>query len=143
MVIYEPLTPGQVSFFLGFTPLFVAWLYSEFLEYKKNSVPSKSGRNSDVNLVELGNETVKEDDRAVLLEGGGGLQSASPRSRSLSSKSHIVRFFMMEESFLLEIRLTLRAISEFGVLLIYYYLCDRTNLFGESKKSYNRVNNSL
>nr|XP_017219962.1 PREDICTED: protein REDUCED WALL ACETYLATION 2 isoform X5 [Daucus carota subsp. sativus] len=44
----------------------------------------------------------------------------------------------MEESFLLENRLTLRAISEFGGLLIYYYLCDRTNLFGESKKSYNR-----
>ncbi|KAL8120368.1 hypothetical protein AgCh_017520 [Apium graveolens] len=44
----------------------------------------------------------------------------------------------MEESFLLENRSTLRAISEFGGLLIYYYLCDRTNLFGESKKSYNR-----
>lgn len=108
-----------------------------------------SGRNSDVNLVELGNETIKEDDRAVLLE-GGGLQSASPRSRSLSSKSHIVRyvenaiffrfvsnrnllvnltcefflsnfrFFMMEESFLLENRLTLRAMYV-GVLKVDIY----------------------
>ncbi|XP_017219349.1 protein REDUCED WALL ACETYLATION 2-like [Daucus carota subsp. sativus] len=138
MVIYEPVSPGQVSFLLGFVPLFAAWLYSEFLEYRqKYVVPAKVGRSSDINLVQLGDETIKEDDRAVLLE-GGGLQSASPRARSTSSASHIIRFFLMEESFLLENRSTLRAISEFGGLLIYYYLCDRTNLFGESKKSYNR-----
>ncbi|KAK3018605.1 hypothetical protein RJ639_004937, partial [Escallonia herrerae] len=135
MVTYVPLTPGQVSFVLGVIPVFTAWLYSEFLEYKKNSVSSKA--NSDINLVELGNETIKEDDRAVLLE-GGGLQSASPRVQSSSITSPIVRFFMMDESFLLENRLTLRAISEFGALLAYFYLCDRTNLFGDSKKSYNR-----
>ncbi|KAL2548535.1 WD repeat domain-containing protein [Forsythia ovata] len=40
-----------------------------------------SGRNSDINLVELGEETVKEDDRAVLFE-GGTLQSASPRIKA-------------------------------------------------------------
>ncbi|XP_017219960.1 protein REDUCED WALL ACETYLATION 2 isoform X2 [Daucus carota subsp. sativus] len=135
MVIYEPVTPGQVSFLLGFVPLFAAWLYSEYLEYKKNVRPLKV--NSDINLVQLGNETITEDDRAVLLE-GGGLQPVSPRARSSSCTSHIIRLFLMEESFLLENRLTLRAISEFGGLLIYYYLCDRTNLFGESKKSYNR-----
>ncbi|KAA8527342.1 hypothetical protein F0562_034943 [Nyssa sinensis] len=135
MVIYGPLTPGQVSFFLGIIPLFSAWIYSELLEYKKNSVSSKL--HSDVSLADLGNETVKEDDRAVLLE-GGGLQSASPKLRTSSVTSHIVRFFLLDESFLLENRLTLRAISEFGALLFYFYLCDRTSLFGEAKKSYNR-----
>ncbi|GMP57157.1 hypothetical protein CsSME_00021357 [Camellia sinensis var. sinensis] len=135
MVIHGPLTPGQVSFLLGIIPIFLAWIYSEILEYKKNSVLFKS--HSDVSLVELANETVKEDDRAVLLE-GGGLQLASPKARSSPVTSHVVRFLLMDETFLLENRLTLRAISEFGVLLIYFYLCDRTNLFGESKKSYNR-----
>lgn len=135
MVTSGPLTPGQVSFFLGIVPVIVAWIYSEFLEYKKNSFSSKV--HSDVNLVELGNHTVKEDDRAVLLE-GGVLQSSSPKLRSSSVTSYIVRFFMMDESFLIENRLTLRAISEFGFLLGYFYLCDRTNLLGESKKSYNR-----
>ncbi|XP_028072466.1 protein REDUCED WALL ACETYLATION 2-like isoform X3 [Camellia sinensis] len=52
--------------------------------------------------------------------------------------SHLTLFLLMDETFLLENRLTLRAISEFGVLLIYCYLCDRTILFGESKKSYNQ-----
>uniref|UniRef100_A0A5B7ABS1 Cas1p 10 TM acyl transferase domain-containing protein n=1 Tax=Davidia involucrata TaxID=16924 RepID=A0A5B7ABS1_DAVIN len=135
MVIYGPLTPGQVSFLLGIIPLFSAWIYSEFLEHKKNSVSSKL--HSDISLTDLGDKTVKEDDRAVLLE-GGGLQSASPKLRTSSATSHIVRFFLLDESFLLENRLTLRAISEFGSLLIYFYLCDRTSLFGEAKKSYNR-----
>lgn len=135
MVTSGPLTPGQVSFLLGIVPVIVAWIYSEFLEYKKNSFSSKV--HSDVNLVELGNHTVKEDDGAVLLE-GGVLQSSSPKLRSSSVTSYIVRFFMMDESFLIENRLTLRAISEFGFLLGYFYLCDRTNLLGESKKSYNR-----
>lgn len=137
MVISGPLTPGQVSFFLAIIPVCAAWLYSEILEYKKNAASSKTGRNSEVSLVELGNDSVKEDDRAVLLE-GGGLQSASPRIRSSSVTSRVVRFFLMDEPFLLENRITLRAISEFGALLFYFYLCDRTNFFGDSKKSYNR-----
>lgn len=136
MVISGPITPGQVSFFLGIIPVFAAWIYSEFLEYKKNTI-SKVGRNSDINLVALGDDTVKEDDKAVLLE-GGGLQSASPRIRSLSVSSQLIRFFLMDEPFLIENRLTLRAMSEFGMLLLYYYICDRTNLFGDSKKNYNR-----
>ncbi|XP_043724012.1 protein REDUCED WALL ACETYLATION 2-like isoform X1 [Telopea speciosissima] len=137
MDIAGPVTPGQVSFLLGIVPIFVAWIYSELLEYKKNSISSKVGRNSDINLIELGKETVKEDDRAVLLE-GGGLQSASPRVPSVSVTSNIVRFLLMDESFLLENRLTLRAIFEFGLIMAYFYISDRTNIFEESKKNYNR-----
>ncbi|CAN6468001.1 unnamed protein product [Victoria cruziana] len=44
----------------------------------------------------------------------------------------------MDEAFLMENRVTLRAISEFGAILVYFYLCDRTDLFGESQKSYSR-----
>nr|GMD29113.1 protein REDUCED WALL ACETYLATION 2 isoform X1 [Ipomoea batatas]GMD56133.1 protein REDUCED WALL ACETYLATION 2 isoform X1 [Ipomoea batatas]GMD84679.1 protein REDUCED WALL ACETYLATION 2 isoform X1 [Ipomoea batatas]GME06240.1 protein REDUCED WALL ACETYLATION 2 isoform X1 [Ipomoea batatas] len=44
----------------------------------------------------------------------------------------------MDETFLLENRLILRAISEFGALLFYFYISDRTNIFKESTKSYNR-----
>ncbi|XP_031112231.1 protein REDUCED WALL ACETYLATION 2 [Ipomoea triloba] len=135
MLIYGPLTPGQVSFFLGIIPLFAAWLYSEYLEYRKNTASSKL--HSDINLVELGNEAVKEDDKAALLE-GGALQSASPRPRTSSVTSQLIRFFLMDETFLLENRLVLRAISEFGALLFYFYISDRTNIFKESTKSYNR-----
>ncbi|XP_055804011.1 protein REDUCED WALL ACETYLATION 3-like isoform X2 [Solanum dulcamara] len=130
-----PLTPGQVSFLLGFIPILVAWLYSEWLEYKKWLFPSKV--HSDNNLVELENATIKEEDRAVLLEGGLS-RSASTKSSSSSIKTNIVRFLTMEDSFLLENRATLRAMSEFGGILFYYYICDRTNFFADSTKSYNR-----
>ncbi|KAH8496455.1 hypothetical protein H0E87_019279, partial [Populus deltoides] len=94
---------------------------------------------SDVGLVELGNEAVKEDDdRAVLLEGGGGLQPASPKARTPTSSFPIFRFLMMEEQFLIDNRLTLRAILEFGFFMAYFYICDRTDMLGSSKKSYNR-----
>lgn len=135
MVIVGPITPGQVSFLLGIVPVIAAWIYSEFLEYRKNSAPAKV--HSDVNLAEMGNGTGKEDDRAVLLE-GGGLQSASPKSQSSPAVSPIFRFLLMDESFLIENRLTLRAISEFGFLMAYFYLCDRTDFFSSATKSYNR-----
>ncbi|KAJ1418672.1 hypothetical protein SESBI_15600 [Sesbania bispinosa] len=56
MHIFSPVTPGQVSFLLGIIPVIVAWIYSEILEYRKNSVPSKV--HSDINLVEMGNDVV-------------------------------------------------------------------------------------
>lgn len=133
-MIYGPLTPGQVSFFLGIASVFAAWLYSEYLEFKKNSAAKA---HSDISLVELHNGSGKEDDSTVLLE-GGVLPSASPRVRNSSVTSHIIRFLTLDEQFLLENRLTLRAMSEFGALLFYLYICDRTNIFGESKKNYNR-----
>ncbi|CBI30828.3 unnamed protein product, partial [Vitis vinifera] len=135
MVVSSPITPGQVSFLLGIIPVFVAWIYSEFLEYKKSSSPSKV--HSDNNLVELGSETIKEDDRAILLE-GGLTKSASAKFNSSSIKVNLIRFLTMDDSFLLENRLTLRAMSEFGAILTYFYVCDRTELLGDSTKNYNR-----
>ncbi|KAK1277037.1 hypothetical protein QJS04_geneDACA015879 [Acorus gramineus] len=131
-----PVSPGQVSFFIGVLPIFGAWIYAEFLEYKKNSISSKIGRHSDVNLAELDTVTVREDDRALLLE--TGIRPPPVKVHVSSVTSNLVRFIMMDQSFLMENRMILRAISEFGILLAYFYICDRTNFFGESKKSYNR-----
>uniref|UniRef100_A0A2P2M5A6 Uncharacterized protein MANES_03G207400 n=2 Tax=Rhizophora mucronata TaxID=61149 RepID=A0A2P2M5A6_RHIMU len=135
MAISGPITPGQVSFVLGIVPLIAAWIYSEYLEYKKNASASRA--HSDIGLVEVQNGTVQEDDKAVLLE-GGGLQSASPRVRAAPASSAIFRFIMMDEQFLIDKRLMLRGISEFGFYMAYFYLCDRTDVLGSSKKSYNR-----
>ncbi|KAG6790159.1 hypothetical protein POTOM_006307 [Populus tomentosa] len=155
MVVSGPITPGQVSFLLGFIPVFVAWIYSEFLEYKKTSSPHKvlitlenicsdadhvtylDYSHSDNNLLDLEKETIKEDDRAVLLEGGLP-RSASAKFHSSAIKMNLIRFMTLDDSFLLENRATLRAMSEFGAVLLYFFICDRTNILGESTKSYNR-----
>ncbi|XP_010938200.1 protein REDUCED WALL ACETYLATION 1 isoform X2 [Elaeis guineensis] len=130
------IAPGQVSFLLGFIPVFVAWIYSELLEYRKSTASPKVSRHSDINLVVLDNVPNREDDQASLLE--GGLQAAYPKALQVSATSPLLRFCLMDEAFLLEHRLTLRAISEFGAYLVYFFICDRTNLLGESKKSYSR-----
>ncbi|GKU94237.1 hypothetical protein SLEP1_g7763 [Rubroshorea leprosula] len=136
MVVSRQITPGQVSFLLGIIPIFIAWIYSEFLEYKKSASLSKV--HSDNNLVELAaGQTIKEDDRAVLLE-GGLTRSASAKFYGSTVKTNLIRFLTMEDSFLLEHRLTLRAMSEFGAILLYFYISDRTNFLGESTKKYDR-----
>ncbi|CAI9782129.1 unnamed protein product [Fraxinus pennsylvanica] len=134
-VVSGPVTPGQVSFLLGIIPVFIAWIYSECLEYKKSPSPSKV--HSDSNLVEMENATIKEEERAVLVE-GGLTKSASTKLSTPSIKTNLIRFVTMDDSFLLENRQILRAMSEFGGLLFYFYICDRTNLFPDSTKSYNR-----
>ncbi|XP_039053851.1 protein REDUCED WALL ACETYLATION 3-like [Hibiscus syriacus] len=165
MVVSGPITPGQVSFLLGVIPVFIAWMYSEFLEYKKSASHSKV--HSDNNPTELGDETVKDDDRVLLLE-GGLTRSASAKVHSSTIKMNLIRllsfrfsvvmefstiklfifiipflydfpgFLTMEESFLLENRAILRVMAEFGAILVYFYICDRTDLLGESTKKYNR-----
>ncbi|XP_047311136.1 protein REDUCED WALL ACETYLATION 1-like [Impatiens glandulifera] len=135
MVLEGPLTPGQVSFLLGCIPTIVAWIYSEFLEYRKYASPSKV--HSDTNLVELEKEAIKEDDRTVLLE-GGLTKSSSMKSHTSSIRSNLFRFLTMEDSFLLENRATLRAMSEFTAILVYFYICDRTDYVPQSTKNYNR-----
>ncbi|CAH2054798.1 unnamed protein product [Thlaspi arvense] len=136
MAFSSPVTPGLMSVVLGIVPVIAAWLYSEYLHFAKHSVSAKA--HSDVNLVEIAKDFVKEDDKALLIEDGGGLQSASPRAKASSIHSPLIRFALLDESFLVENRLTLRAIIEFALLMGYFYICDRTDVFNSSKKSYNR-----
>ncbi|KAJ3695279.1 hypothetical protein LUZ60_000656 [Juncus effusus] len=136
MEVFGPVTPGQVSFLLGLFPVLIAWIYSEFLEYKKSSSPAKL--HSDLSLENLSNEANKEEEKAILLEGA---LTKSPSSKSRSNpniKTSLMRFITMDEPFLLENRAVLRAMSEFGLILVYFYLCDRTSLFPESPKKYSR-----
>ncbi|KAL1567459.1 Protein REDUCED WALL ACETYLATION 3 [Salvia divinorum] len=130
-----PVTPGQVSFLLGVIPVIITWIYSEWLEYKKSCFPSKV--HSDNNLTELESGAIKEDERAVLLEGDLA-KSASTKSSSPCIKTNIIRFLTMDGAFLLENRLLLRAMAEFGGILFYFYVCDRTDIFSDSTKNYNR-----
>ncbi|PKA62999.1 hypothetical protein AXF42_Ash007795 [Apostasia shenzhenica] len=134
MEIWSPVTPGQVSFLLGFIPVFLAWVYAELLQkWRRRRNASMHGKYLDANLAgsDLGQD--KEDAKVRLLEGGLVADSSK-----FSKSSPLLRFFCLDKEFLLENRSTLRAMAEFGALLLYYYICDRTNIFGESAKTYNR-----
>ncbi|KAH7279067.1 hypothetical protein KP509_37G004000 [Ceratopteris richardii] len=129
MVERGPLTPGQLSFFLAIVPIVTAWLYAEVLRHRKHSTKV----HSDIRLADRVNQDGKDEENAVLLESGQLGKVSSP-----SVKDQFIRFLTMNEAFLLENRITLRAMSEFISLLLYYFICDRTNLFGETSKNYNR-----
>ncbi|KAJ1297409.1 hypothetical protein BS78_01G373800 [Paspalum vaginatum] len=128
------VTAGQISAILGFIWVFAAWVYAEVLFHKKNAASIKTY--SDVNLAVMDNSSAKEEDQTMLLEEGG--QPVPAKSAYASFTSQILRLFFMDQMMLLENRLTLRAISEFGGYLLYFYICDRTNLLGESAKNYSR-----
>lgn len=123
-----------MSFLLGFVPVLVLWMYAELLEYMKKRNASNIGRNRGANVDEFGIGPIREDANAHLLERGPLSASSTSQKSSIS----IFRLILLDKDILMESRLTLRAMSEFGVLLAYYYVCDRTDLFGESKKEYNR-----
>ncbi|KAJ4732280.1 O-acetyltransferase-like [Rhynchospora pubera] len=135
MVESGPWTPGQLSFLLGFEVILVSWLYSEWLHYKKHSSHEKVHSDSDENLVELENQISKEDEKAGLLE--GGLTKAAS-SKNVSVMANLSRFLRRDESFFTENRAILRAMAEFGGILIYFYICDRTDIFPQAEKSYSR-----
>uniref|UniRef100_A0A0A0KGC4 Cas1p 10 TM acyl transferase domain-containing protein n=1 Tax=Cucumis sativus TaxID=3659 RepID=A0A0A0KGC4_CUCSA len=134
MALLGPVTHAQVSCLIGFVSIFVAWIYSEYLVFKKKS---SKVRHSDIGLTEVENLTGKEDDRAALLD-GEAIKSIPYGARIPPSFSSFIRFVMLEESFLIENRMLLRAASELGLLLAYFYICDRTDIFGTGTKSYNR-----
>ncbi|CAN6320204.1 unnamed protein product [Urochloa humidicola] len=129
------VTPGQVSAILGFLWVFAAWAYAEVLFHRKNAASIKT-RHSDVNLAVMDDSSVKGEDQTLLLEEGGQAVAAKPAYTSFTSQ--MLRLFFMDQVLLLENRLTLRAISEFGGYLLYFYICDRTDLLGESAKNYSR-----
>lgn len=52
--------------------------------------------------------------------------------------SGLVRCILFDLEAIQKERVTLKAMAEFGSLLLWYYLSDRTTLLGESGKSYNR-----
>uniref|UniRef100_A0A0A0LFC2 Uncharacterized protein n=1 Tax=Cucumis sativus TaxID=3659 RepID=A0A0A0LFC2_CUCSA len=83
MALLSPVSHAQVSFLIGFVTTVVAWAYSEYLAFKKQSISSQI-RHVDVGL-STGEEShnVKEDDKAVLLE--GNVMKSTPSGATISS----------------------------------------------------------
>ncbi len=53
-------------------------------------------------------------------------------------QSGLVSVLLLKPDALLQQRLVLRSVVEFGGLMMWYYLCDRTAVFPTGEKSYSR-----
>uniref|UniRef100_A0A7I4CSW3 Cas1p 10 TM acyl transferase domain-containing protein n=2 Tax=Physcomitrium patens TaxID=3218 RepID=A0A7I4CSW3_PHYPA len=131
----ESISASQVAFFLGLMPLIIAWIYAEILDFKK--FPTSTKGHDDVDLEELKDGSIKDEEKATLLESSLSV-SGSFRSGPAPVRTSLIKFLTLNETFLVENRLTLRAIAEFLGLLCFLYLCDRTNIFSASRKHYSR-----
>lgn len=134
-VTMEDIKACQVAFFLGLMPLIISWIYAEILDYKKH--PPLIKVHDDIKLEVLKDGSSKDEEKAALLEAGLPI-SGTGRAEAASVRASLIKFLTLNETFLVENRLTLRAIAEFLGLLCFLYLCDRTNTFSASRKHYSR-----
>ncbi|KAL6648256.1 hypothetical protein ACP70R_012480 [Stipagrostis hirtigluma subsp. patula] len=142
-------TPGQVSAILGFLWVFAAWAYAELLFHRKNAA-SRKARHSDVNLAVMDNNSVKGEEQTMLLEEGGQAAAAKPVYASFTSQLLRIQRHQVTDKNICLVQQTFLdgpdassgesfdTESNFGGYLLYFYICDRTNLLGESTKSYSR-----
>eukprot|EP01065_Artemidia_motanka_P040648 TRINITY_DN5129_c0_g1_i1.p1 TRINITY_DN5129_c0_g1~~TRINITY_DN5129_c0_g1_i1.p1 ORF type:complete len:560 (+),score=177.08 TRINITY_DN5129_c0_g1_i1:67-1746(+) len=151
-VLVMDLTGGQVAFFLGLAVATALWLYAELLA--RQGRPGKAGpRVQDDAEANGGAKDAK--DSAATPRTSVHVQAEQPPPASageptaalpppaplplLSSDNPVARMLTLHSDTLLENRLTLRAIVEFGVHLTWFFVCDRTTLlYPSGKKSYSR-----
>ncbi|KAG0479745.1 hypothetical protein HPP92_010603 [Vanilla planifolia] len=144
MKIFGPVSPGQVSFLLGYVPVFLVWVYSESLKKCRRKDDSELVGHSGAILVGVSGqgredptENLLEEGSLVLLKAMFVVQVLLPGQGLLDRESS---YFKSHVSWVSPNPWTQNNFwrTEFGGLLLYYYICDRTDLFGESRKAYNR-----
>ncbi|GLC37059.1 hypothetical protein PLESTB_001396100 [Pleodorina starrii] len=157
------ISSGQVTFLISFLWSLIAWLYAEFLHSLRGS-PQLEG--SDTVDEESHDPKLQkplqphEDDGAAAAANGaaaGGAEDpndgAKPDGDVLSSsggsgglggmldsmaRSGLVSCLLLRPRALVQQRLVLRQVVEFGALMAWYFVADRTTLVPHGDKSYSR-----
>lgn len=153
------LSPGQVTFFVAYAWSMVLWLLSEFLHYTSRKpttyeqLPDTEphGKADHKIKMEDSNGTASGDKAHSTEHGAAGADSEPPSGKryTCSAKAGTsflsdvagsggVRCLMFDLNAIYAHRATLKSMCEFGTIMLWYFLCDRTTIFPESAKSYNR-----
>lgn len=142
-----PLTAGQVACLAAYVTAVVLWTWSEWLNYRlKHSKKAQAHAHSEASggdaegkpLLPLGGTHV--DVEASSVNGAPG----SPAPAELGKPSYawtssaFYRCLMLDEEALLSCRDALRSAVEFGTILAWFYVADRTSLIAPGTKSYTR-----
>ncbi|KXZ54075.1 hypothetical protein GPECTOR_5g181 [Gonium pectorale] len=158
-MLTAPISAGQVSFFVAFIWSFFAWIYAEVL-HRQKSTRNTHDSDDDPEAAKLLHANGGGSAAAVAKEGkdsgGGGAgehaatggkpepvyppHSFGPHSGILESmaNSGLVACLQLKPSALLQHRHVLRSTVEFGLLMLWYFIADRTTIIGEGPKDYSR-----
>ncbi|KAK9809132.1 hypothetical protein WJX72_009885 [[Myrmecia] bisecta] len=121
------VSPGQGAALLAFAVLVLLWAYAELLAFRKR-----------------GYQRVHSDEESSPppMEAGGPISAAEhapAAAPDLSiANSGFIRCLRLDPEALVSSRDGLRAAVEFGIIMLWYFLADRTKVFPETTKSYSR-----
>mmetsp|Transcript_28546 Transcript_28546/g.62505 ORF Transcript_28546/g.62505 Transcript_28546/m.62505 type:complete len:516 (-) Transcript_28546:575-2122(-) len=117
----ESITTGQLACTIFFTAVSGLYAFSEFLDHTKKNVKSKS---SD----------------AALADPESQPESNEPQKVWITCISHttLIRAMQLNADALSECKALLRNATEFGFILLWFWLADRSGLIPEGEKSYSR-----
>lgn len=145
------ISVGQVSFFLTYVWAVGLYLYSLALHQRRAAKSLSKVHLSDVQLPEYDSKQGESEgapligaDRAATQQGGGqgGHAAQPPAGRpgfvEDAAGSGFVQCLVLNEQAVVEARETLQAIVEFGTIMVWFFLCDRTDLLPASEKHYDR-----
>ncbi|GAX80624.1 hypothetical protein CEUSTIGMA_g8059.t1 [Chlamydomonas eustigma] len=142
----EALSPGQVTFFVAYAWSLSLWIFSEYLNRSKKLLTSGDYDPVEASDTEAGKAKAET---ALHNEQASNCSTNTDHSKQNPSKtghltledawnSGLVRCMLFDLDAIQRERATLKAMSEFGTLMAWYFVCDRTPLLGEAGKSYNR-----
>lgn len=131
---FYSLSNGQITFFIAYIWTLILWGTSEYL-FRNRTLA----------------EEAHEDEESRLLEKGGKAPAASSTSAEEDAapaatkglmddalQSGLVRCIVFDLEAIKKQRAVLKAMAEFGTLMCWYFLCDRTPAFASAEKSYTR-----
>ncbi|KAF8072744.1 RWA3 [Scenedesmus sp. PABB004] len=150
-------TVGQVSFCVAYLWAIGLYLYALALSRAKTAtLAAMKVHLSDPDIESKAHEAIEttalvnggDKDGAAAAPGGGGGDGGGGGGGSSSVKPSAVlagfwstplfRCLRLEQSAVLGSKDTLLHIVEFGSILVWFYMCDRTNIFWQSEKWYSR-----
>lgn len=118
------VSPGQVTCLVAYVWILIIWAVSEFFCWAR-----KTSRHADDH---------GPMDEIESIQRNGSSDSVCKQVLGTVASTGFVRCLQLNKSALIENNETLRQMVEFGSWIVWYYLCDRTSLFGDSTKIYNR-----
>lgn len=140
---FSALSPGQVTFFVLYGWTLSLWLLSELLNWRRSEYePAASDdpeslahkeRQEGQEMKQLKEET--DNDEFAKHESQGNKWATL---LSDATGSGLVRCVLLDMEVIRKEQATLKAMAEFGTLMVWYFLCDRTPLMPAGEKEYSR-----
>lgn len=132
------LSVGQVSFIVGYLWAIGLYIYSIVLHRRKPlQVTLSKAHLSDPDIESKAHQALET---TSLVNGDKSSNGASKPTGVLQDfwSTPLVRCMLMDRQAIMDCGDTLLHMVEFGSILVWFFMCDRTDLFWQAEKWYNR-----